>query len=145
MTRFGAVSGLSAFLLFLVQPLLARRILPWFGGAQSVWATSLVFYQTLLLAGYLYAHLGRRLGVRRQAMLHGGLLLASLLLLPITPSAAWKPIGGEAPTLKLLGLLFTAVGGPYLMLASTAPLLQHWVARARTGRSPYPLYAVSNA
>src|SRR5688572_16951627 len=98
MVQFGAVTLLSAFLLFLVQPLLARQLLPWFGGAQSVWATCLVFYQVLLVCGYLYGHLGRRLGLRRQAILHAVLLLASLALLPITVSERWKPTGAESPT-----------------------------------------------
>ena len=105
----------------------------------------LVFYQTLLLAGYLYAHLGRRLGVRRQALLHGVLLALSLALLPVTASVSWKPVGGEPPTVRLLGLLATTVGVPYLLLAATAPLLQDWLARGRAGRSAYRLYAVSNA
>ena len=144
MIQFGAVTLLSAFLLFLVQPLVAREILPWFGGAQSVWATCLVFYQTFLLFGYLYAHLGRRLGVRRQAILHAVLLLGSVALLPVTPSLSWKPVGGAAPTWPLLGLLATTVGGPYFLLASTAPMLQDWLGLHRPWRSPYPLYAVSN-
>ncbi len=145
MTAFASVTLLGAFLLFLVQPLLARAVLPWFGGVQAVWATCLVFYQTLLLVGYLYAHLGRRLGVRRQAVLHAVLLVLSLVLLPITVSSTWKPSGTESPVWWLLGLLTATVGGPYLLLASTAPLLHDWFGGLRTDRSPYPLYAVSNA
>lgn len=142
---YAGVTLLSAFLLFLVEPLLARRILPWFGGAQSVWTVCLVFYQTALLAGYLYSHVGRRLGTRRQALLHVGVVGASALLLPLTVSERWKPGPGTSPAGWLLGLLTTSVGGPYLVLASTAPLVQGWFARLRPGRSPYWLYALSNA
>jgi hypothetical protein len=145
MIAFTAVIALGAFLLILVQPLVARQILPWFGGAQSVWSVCLLFYQSLLLVGYLYAHLGRRLGARRQAWLHAALLVTSLALLPITASERWKPTPDVAPTWWLLGLLATTVGGPYLLLSATAPLLQTWFTRARPGRSPYPLYALSNA
>ena len=141
---FAAVTFLGAFLLFLIQPLVARQVLPWFGGAQSVWTVSLVFYQTLLLAGYLYAHVGRRLGPRRQALLHVALLTMSLVLLPVTASGGWKPTGGADPTWRLLGLLAATVGGPYLLLAGTAPLLHDWFGRLHPGRSPYPLYALSN-
>jgi hypothetical protein len=144
MRSFAAVTFLSAFLLFLVQPLFARAVLPWFGGAPSVWTTSLLFYQTVLLAGYGYGHWSARLGLRRQAALTLLLLATTLLLLPITPSEAWKPESSQAPTLQLLGLLTVSVGGPYLMLASTAPLLHDWFARTAPGRSPYRLYAVSN-
>lgn len=145
MRRYAAVSFLSALLLFLVQPLMARTILPWFGGAAAVWTTCLLFYQTLLFVGYAYAHLGRRLGVRRQALLHVVLMAATLALLPITPSAAWRPTGPEQPTLHLLALLTATVGGPYLLLAGTTPLLHDWFGRTAPGRSPYWLYAVSNA
>ena len=145
MARYGGITFLGASLLFLVQPLFAREILPWFGGAQSVWTTCLVCFQMLLLGGYLYAHLGRRLGIRRQALLHGALLLLSLALLPIVAAPAWKPSGSGSPGWRLTALLVTTVGGPYLFLASTAPLLHDWFGRQRPGRSPYPLYAVSNA
>ena len=144
MARYGGITFLGASLLFLVQPLFAREILPWFGGAQSVWTTCLVCFQLLLLGGYLYAHLGRHLGISRQAFLHVALLVLSLALLPIVAEPTWKPIGGESPTWRLTGLLVTAVGGPYLLLASTAPLLHDWFGRQRPDRSPYPLYAVSN-
>ena len=144
MRRYAAISLLSALLLFLVQPLMARAILPWFGGAASVWTTSLLFYQALLFGGYAYAHVGRRLGPGRQAIVHLVLLFATVVLLPITPSEAWKPVGAEAPTLRLLGLLTASVGGPYLLLAGTTPLLHDWFALEAPNRSPYPLYAVSN-
>lgn len=141
---FAAITLLSALLLFLVEPLLARRILPWFGGAQSVWTVCLLFYQTALLVGYSYSHLGRRLGTRRQAWVHVGLLVASAALLPITVSERWKPTPGDSPALGLLGLLTFTIGIPYLVLASTAPLVQGWFARLRPGHSPYWLYALSN-
>ena len=144
MARFGGITFLGACLLFLVQPLFARELLPWFGGAQSVWTTCLVCFQVLLLGGYLYSHLGRRVGIRRQAVLHGVLLLLSLASLPIAVSPNWKPTGAESPTWWLVGLLATTVGGPYLLLATTAPLLHDWFGRQRPDRSPYPPYAVSN-
>ena len=145
MIPYAAVTFLAAFLLFFVQPLLAKAVLPWFGGAASVWTTSLVFYQTLLLGGYLYGHVSRRLGIRVQAGVQGALLLLTLLALPILPSDAWAPTGAESPTLHLLALLAASVGAPYLLLATTSPILHDWFGRLFPGRSPYPLYAVSNA
>jgi len=136
MVAYPIATFLSAFLLFLVQPLLGKAIVPWFGGASSVWTTSLVFYQTFLLAGYAYAHLSRRLGLRTKAGLHIGLLLVTLATLPILPTAAWRPTGPEDPTLHLLALLTVSVGAPYLLLASTAPVLHDWFGRAVPGRSP---------
>src|SRR5229473_2259767 len=98
MPVYAAVTLLSAFLLFLVQPLIAKAILPWFGGAPAVWTTCLLFFQSALLVGYAYAHLlTRRLHPRRQVVLHLSLLLLTLLALPILPSAAWKPLGTESP------------------------------------------------
>ena len=145
MTAFHLTIFTSAFLLFLVQPLIAKQILPWFGGAPSVWSTCLVFFQLALVAGYGYAHLTRRLGIRRQVGLHLLLVLAALVLLPIAPSAAFKPAGADDPSLRVFQLLSTSVGIPYVLLAATAPMLQDWYARARPGHSPYPLYALSNA
>ncbi len=145
MRSYAVLTFLSALLLFMVQPLMARAVLPWFGGAASVWTTSLLFYQTLLFVGYAYAHLGRRLGVRRQALLHLSLVGLSLLLLPVAPAEAWKPTGPDSPTFRLLGLLTASVGLPYLLLAGTTPLLHDWFGRQAPGRSPYRLYAVSNA
>ena len=144
MSAYAAVSLLSAFLLFLVQPLIARAILPWFGGAPAVWTTCLLFFQSALLAGYAYAHLSKRLEARRQVMVHAVLLLLTLLALPILPSTAWKPSGAELPVWRILGLLTATVGAPYLMLATTAPLLQDWFRREASG-VPYRLYAWSNA
>ncbi len=142
-------SGLAIFwgalLLFLVQPLIARFILPWFGGGPAVWTTCMLFFQVLLLGGYAYAHFSiRRLRPRTQVVTHLGLLLVALCLLPITPSEAWKPTDADAPTAHILGLLLRCLGLPYLMLSATGPLLQAWFSRAHPGVSPYRLYALSN-
>jgi hypothetical protein len=133
---------LGAFLLFLVQPMAARFLLPWFGGAPSVWSTCLLFFQAALLAGYGYAHLARRLGPRRQAQVHIALLVLAIATLPITPSAAWKPEDAGTPAGRILLLLTATVGLPYVLLAATAPMVQDWLAHTR--RTPYRLYALSN-
>ena len=136
---------LSAFLLFLVQPIIAKQILPWFGGSAAVWATCMVFFQMALLAGYAYADwTTRRLAPRHQALLHGALLVASLLLLPIIPGAAWKPTGAENPSWRILGLLAATIGLPYLLLSTTTPLVQAWFARRHQHAMPYRLFALSN-
>jgi SAM-dependent methyltransferase len=136
----------SAFLLFQVQPVIAKTILPWFGGSAAVWTVCMLFFQMALLLGYLYAHaLVRYLKPRTQMLVHAGLLLVSALALPIYPSASWKPMGGEEPTLRILGLLAVTVGLPYFLLSTTGPLLQAWYARRFRGSMPYRLYALSNA
>jgi len=136
---------LSSFLLFLVQPLIARLILPWFGGSAAVWTTCMLFFQVLLLAGYAYAHLIiRKLEGRPAAIVHTVLLAAAIALLPISPSEAWKPAGEDEPISRILLLLGATVGLPYFLLASTSPLLQAWFARARPGENPYRLFAISN-
>ena len=138
---------LSAFLLFLVQPIIAKQILPWFGGAAAVWATCLVFFQTLLLFGYAYADWTTRyLTPRRQAWLHVALLGISLTLLPIIPDAGWKPGGdsGMAPTLAILGLLGGTIGLQYFLVSATSPLIQAWHWRRFRGAVPYRLFALSN-
>jgi hypothetical protein len=135
----------SAFLLFLVQPIIAKEILPWFGGSAAVWTTCLVFFQTALLLGYAYADWSiRRLTPRRQVQLHALLLLLSLAVLPIVPGAFWKPAGGENPIGLILGLLAATIGLPYFLLSTTSPLVQAWFARRFPGRSPYRLFALSN-
>src|SRR5262249_59873490 len=112
-------------LLFLVQPVIAKQILPWFGGAASVWAICLVFFQSVLLFGYAYADwTARRLTPRRQAWVHLALLAASLAVLPIIPDARWKPAPGADPTLAILGLLAATIGLPYFALSTTSPLVQ---------------------
>ncbi len=135
----------SAFLLFLVQPIIAKEILPWFGGSAAVWTTCLVFFQSALLAGYAYADAAtRRLSRRGQGSLHSALLVASLLLLPIVPAVAWTPLGTESPLWRILGLLTATIGLPYLLLSTTSPLLQAWFAQRHPGRNPYRLFALSN-
>ena len=136
---------LSSFLLFLVQPLIARLILPWFGGSAAVWTTCMLFFQALLLAGYAYAHWLARLSSKRtEAVIHTVLLLVAVATLPIALSEAWKPTGEEEPVSRILVLLCISVGLPYFLLASTSPLLQAWFARARPGENPYRLFAISN-
>ena len=137
---------LSAFLLFQVQPILAKLVLPWFGGAAAVWTISLAFYQVTYLLGNLYAHfLIQRGGLQVPARLHSLILLGSLLLLPILPRSFWQPTGGEDPVWRILGLLAVTVGLPFLMLSATSPLLQSWHTRGREGARPYRFYALSNA
>ena len=136
----------SAFLLFQVQPVIAKIILPWFGGSAAVWTTCILFFQMVLLLGYLYAHaVIRYLKPRMQMILHGALLLASVVVLPVYPNASWKPAAGDEPTMRILGLLAATVGMPYFLLSTTGPLLQAWYARRYKGSIPYRLYALSNA
>ncbi len=137
---------LSAFLLFLVQPMIGKYILPWFGGASSVWTTCMLFFQTLLLVGYAGAHaMHERLTPRRQVAVFLGLILLACVFLPTIPDEAWRPDDVAAPTVRILLLLLATVGLPYLALAATGPLLQAWFVRTHPGRSPYGLYAFSNA
>lgn len=139
---YGCTIFTSALLLFLVQPMMARAILPWYGGSAGVWTTSMLFFQALLLAGYWYAHrTASGLGPRPQAWLHAALLAGSVVLLPVIPTAPWKPAGD--PVLGILVLLTLTVGLPYFLLSTTTPLLQSWYAR-EGGGSPYRLFAVSN-
>jgi MFS family permease len=136
----------GAFLLFQVQPLIGKFILPWFGGAPAIWTTCMLFFQAFLLAGYAYAHLSARyLKPRAQVVLHLALLLAALAALPIMPAARWKPVASGDPSWAILGLLTVCVGLPYFVLAATGPLLQAWFSRLNPGRTPYRLYALSNA
>jgi hypothetical protein len=145
MPLFALTIFASAFLLFLVQPIIAKQILPWFGGSAAVWTTCLVFFQTALLSGYAYADVVvRRLSLRRQTLVHGALLVASVLALPIIPGAFWKPVGGENPAALILGLLAVTLGLPYFLLSTTSPLLQAWFARRYPSRNPYRLFALSN-
>ncbi len=142
---FALTIFLGAFLVFQVQPLIAKYILPWFGGGPGVWTTCMLFFQVLLLGGYAYAHLLTRwLRPRKQVIVHLSLLVASLVLLPITPSDSWKPSGVENPVWRILALLTATLGLPYFVLAATGPLIQRWFTLAQPGRSPYRLYALSN-
>src|SRR5688572_6858697 len=148
MLVYGATMFLSALLLFLVQPMIGKFILPWFGGAPAVWTTCMLFFQALLLAGYAYAHgLATHWPLRRQARLHVVLLIATsvaVLWFSIAPSPAWKPVADQSPIQRIFGLLLATIGGPFLLLSATAPLLQSWFSRTRPERFPYRLYALSN-
>ena len=136
----------GAFLLFQVQPLIAKFILPWFGGSPGVWTTCLLFFQLLLLGGYAFAHLiASLLGPRGQAIAYGTALLVAMAFLPIVPPEGLKPDADTVPTLRILVLLGVSVGFPYLVLASTSPLMQSWFSRTLPDASPYRLYALSNA
>ncbi|MEY4580600.1 MAG: hypothetical protein RL701_5303 [Pseudomonadota bacterium] len=145
MLPYAVTTFLSAFLLFIVQPLIARQILPWFGGAAAVWTTCLLFFQSVLLAGYAYTHASVRwLRPRQQVYVHCALLLASLFILPIAPDPAWKPIGHEDPVARILGLLAVTIGVPYWLLSTTTPLVQAWYWRRFESNMPYRLFALSN-
>ena len=144
----------GAFLLFQVEPLLARYILPWFGGSSAVWITCMLFFQLLLVAGYAYSHLiATRLTARRQAIVHVAIVFACVLLMgalaliwqsPITPGPTWKPQSPDFPVTKIFVLLLLSVGLPFFILSTTGPLLQAWYARSHQGSAPYRLYALSN-
>ncbi len=152
---FAPTIFLGAFLLFELELIIGKKLLPWFGGVPSVWTTCLVFFQVVLLGAYVYAHLlVTRLTIKRQMTVHFLLLAFSVVLMgvlavqwpsPITPGADWKPASGRDPTVQLLVLLTASVGLPFFVLATTAPLLQSWFVAARPGKSPWWLYALSNA
>ncbi len=145
MFRYAVTIFVSAFLLFQVQPLIGRFILPWFGGGPSIWTSCMLFFQILLLGGYLYAHvISVKLKPRTQVMTHLSLLAVSLVFLPIAPSDTWKPMADQSPLLQILLLLLATVGGPYFMLSSTGPLMQKWFSQSSPGQSPWRLYALSN-
>ena len=135
---------LSAFLLFQVQPIISKYILPWFGGGPGVWTTCMVFFQLVLFAGYAYAHLLTKLPERGQVLLHCALIVGAICTLPIEPSDAWKPSGDADPIRAILLLLAVKVGLPYFVLASTSPLIQVWHLRQTGGGNPWRLYALSN-
>jgi len=136
----------AAFLLFLVQPLLGKLLLPWFGGGAGVWTACLLFFQVALLLGYLYADLLQRFARgRAQIVVHLAVLGLSAVWLPIgTGTGTLDAARAISPTWGVLAALSAAVGLPYLVLSSTSPLMQRWFARAHPGRSPYRLYALSN-
>lgn len=149
MPIFALTIFLSAFLLFQVQPIVAKMILPWFGGSSSVWSICMVFFQVELLLGYAYVHwLHVKLSARTQSLLHGGLLLLSLFTLPIVANPTWRDAAQAAPGATILLVLLTTVGAPYLLLSTTGPLMQGWYARSfaesNTGARAYRLYALSN-
>jgi hypothetical protein len=146
---------LSAFLLFQVEPMIGKAILPWFGGTSAVWSTVLLFFQVLLTGGTAYAYwLLGRLRPRRQGMVHIVLLGLTVALLivtaivwpsPLTPDASWRPADNALPVLGILKVLAVAVGVPYFLLATNSTLMQAWFSREPGGRAPYRLYALSNA
>jgi hypothetical protein len=145
---FAVAIFLNAALLFAVQPMFTKMVLPLLGGSPAIWNTCLLFFQTALLGGYLYAHLTTRMWTpRRQAMVHIALLLVALVLLPIHVPEAWShPPGTAAPIPWLLGLLTVSLGLPFLLLAAGAPMMQRWFASTRhpAAENPYFLYAASN-
>lgn len=142
---FAATILLGSFLLFQVQPMFGKLVLPWFGGSPAVWTTCLMFFQTVLLAGYAYAHgLSRLQPISRQLIVHLTLCALALLLLPITPGESWQPADGTHPIARILLLLARHVGLPYLLLAATSPLVQSWFAAVYAQGAPYRLYALSN-
>ncbi|MBZ4416174.1 fused MFS/spermidine synthase [Myxococcus sp. RHSTA-1-4] len=154
MSRYALAIFTSAFLLFGVQPLAGRYALPWYGGTPGVWTACMLFFQVALLGGYAYAHgLASRLAPRTQARVHLGLLAVAVAVLgvrtlwegsPVAPGPGWRPVGTDLPVLRLLAMLAATIGLPFFVLSTTGPLLQSWFARVRPGRSPYPLYALSN-
>jgi hypothetical protein len=145
---------LSAFLLFQIQPMIGKLILPWFGGTSAVWSTVMLFFQILLTGGYAYSHyLIGRIKVSRQWKVHVALLALSVGLIvvlgflwvsPISPPARWKPLSGANPIGHIFMLLAVSVGLPYFMLSTNSPLIQSWFSRLFPERSPYRLYALSN-
>ena len=151
---YALTTFLSAFLLFMLQPLMGKMILPWFGGTPAVWTTCMLFFQVTLLGGYAYAHLlSSRLRPRAQAWLHVALLAIALVLMaaalarwgsPILPGESWKPVATEAPVPHILALLLVSIGLPYGLLSATSPLLQRWFSLLGHGERTYRLYAVSN-
>jgi hypothetical protein len=144
---FAGTLFLSAVLLFLVQPMMAKMVLPLLGGTPAVWNTCMVFFQAALLGGYLYAHLTTTwLDPRRQVLVHGALVLVPALCLPLSIGTGWVPSGDANPIPWLLGLMVVSVGLPFFVIATSAPLLQRWFAETGhpAARDPYVLYAASN-
>lgn len=144
---------LSAFLLFMVQLLMGKLLLPWFGGSPAVWTTCMLFFQVLLLGGYSYAHGLTKLPARRQGQLHTLLLGLAILLLamawwrwgsPLIPDDSWKPQDSSAPQSQILLLLLLSIGLPFFLLSTTSPLVQHWQGRTQDESKTWRLYAISN-
>jgi hypothetical protein len=154
MLLFAASIFLSAFLLFQIQPMVGKLILPWFGGTPAVWSTVMLFFQVLLTGGYAYAYwLIGRIRTQRQSIVHVALLASAIVLLvwlsfvwtsPITPDPSWKPQDIGSPILDIFILLTASVGLPYFILASNGPLMQAWFSRLFPERSYARLYALSN-
>ncbi len=136
----------GSFLLFLVQPLFGRVVLPVLGGSPSVWNVAMLFYQAVLLLGYLYANIVQRLGLKQQLLVHLALFAIAALTLPIGMAGWYPPAAGHDPTLWLLGLLAVSIGPVFFVVSAQAPLMQAWFARTddRDAANPYFLYAASN-
>src|SRR4051794_23652297 len=143
-TRFTLTILLSAALLFTVEPLVGKALLPLAGGTPAVWTTCLLFFQAALLAGYTYAHALARLRPRVQALIHVPVITVALVSLPIVIKPDWF-VEINQPVLGLLAVLARTIGLPFFALATTAPLMQRWFAAVDPKRDPYPLYAASNA
>ncbi|GJM44681.1 MAG: hypothetical protein DHS20C21_15230 [Gemmatimonadota bacterium] len=142
---FGVTIFLSSLLLFQIQPIVSKHILPWYGGSPAVWTTCLLFFQLVLFAGYGYSHLlVRRVSPRTQALIHGTLIVAAMLP-ALLPGPAWAPQGIESPLPRILRMLLVTVGLPYFVLSATSPLLQSWIHRVAPDRPPWHLFATSNA
>ncbi|NQZ20558.1 MAG: fused MFS/spermidine synthase [Colwellia sp.] len=140
-----AIIFLSAFLLFQVQPLIAKLILPFFGGGAAIWTACLLFFQAFLLLGYFYSHCLTQLkSVKMQLSIHLGLIALSLLTLPIGMSLFTYVSPTTAPLLSILLLLTSSIGLPYFVLSSTGPLIQRWLTYVEVGKLPYQLYSLSN-
>ncbi|MEI7569190.1 MAG: fused MFS/spermidine synthase [Alcaligenaceae bacterium] len=149
MLLFATTVFLSAFLLFQIQPIIAKMILPWFGGSSSVWSVCMVFFQAELLLGYAYVHwLHEKLSAQRQVLVHLGLIFLSILMLPVAADPSWKGDALANPSWAVFVVLAISVGAPYLMLSTTGPLMQAWYAHAfhtpGAETKPYRLYALSN-
>jgi hypothetical protein len=140
-----ATTFLGAFLLFQIQPILSKTILPWFGGGPAVWTACLLFFQAVLFAGYAWAHWSeRRLRGTARFAAHVILLLAAICLLPLAPDEGWRPPPSSTPTLSILIILAIQIGAPFLVVSTTGPLVQSWFTRLYPGHAPYRLYALSN-
>ena len=154
MVRYGACVFLSAFLLFALEPLIGKALLPWFGGSPAVWTTCVVFFQVLLLGGYAWAHQLQRLAPRRQVQAHAAVVIIALAVLaaaavewraPLLPSESWRPTDSEWPRWMTVRVLLVGVGAPFFVLSATGPLVQRWFTLAQPAASHWRLYALSNA
>lgn len=144
----------GSFLLFQVQPIISKYILPWFGGTTSVWVTAMLFFQTFLLLGYAYVLFLSKVSLKKQIAIHAFLIVvisaivlwvSSLWQTPILPDSSWKPDETFSPIVQVLFILSVSVGLPYFLLSTTSVLLQKWFSTLQSKRSPYPLYSLSNA
>ena len=140
---YAIVIASSSLLLFSIQPVITKAILPTFGGSAGIWVTAMMFFQVLLLLGYLYAYWITRLTPRLQSLIHATLLILSLAVLPVKPHLEWA-FGAQSPLISIVSVLLASVGLPYFILSSTSPLLQSWYATSYTAAFPWRLFALSN-